>query len=209
LVGTIRALTSADAELMNTKYSTAVIADDRIVISATVPPTFSVAFGDGGDADADANTDSFQSNLTTTPVTTYGNTVTIGTNAGAGWIAWVKSTNTALNSLSTGATIDSIGTVNGTPDDISVATGTPGYVLDVNATTQGGGTGTMTIDAEYNGGTDTGGSLNSTVFEPIASANGTTDGDVFTLVEKARIVATQAAATDYTDTLTIVAAGQF
>lgn len=205
--GTVTTRTSGPATIDSSAYATAVISDDQLVVSATVPATFSVAFGDGGDADANANTDSFTGNLTTTTTPTYGNTVTIGTNAGAGWIAWVKSTNTALNSLSTGATIDSVGSVDGTAETLGAG---GGYVLDVDATTQGGGTGTMTIDTEYNGSTaDQGGSLNSTVFAPIASANGTTDGDVFTLVEKARIVATQAAATDYTDTLTIVAAGQF
>lgn len=81
LTGTVRSLNSSDSELASSKYSTAVITNDQIVISAIVPPTFSVVFGDGGDPDSDANTDSFNGNLSTSIVSTYGNTITITTNA--------------------------------------------------------------------------------------------------------------------------------
>jgi hypothetical protein len=75
------------------------------------------------------------------------------------------------------------------------------------------GTGTVSqaagYGAEYNGTNSTSGGALSTTFQPIAAANGTTDGDVLTLIERAKITAVQAAATDYTDTLTVVAAGRF
>jgi hypothetical protein len=84
----------------------------------------------------------------------------------------------------------------------------------VNVTTDSGtGTGTVSqasnFGAEYNGTNTTSGGTLSTTFQPIAAANGTTDGDVLTLIERAKISAVQAAATDYTDTLTVVAAGRF
>jgi hypothetical protein len=89
-----------------------------------------------------------------------------------------------------------------------------GYVLDTNITTDSAtGTGTVSqaagYGAEYNGTNSTSGGALSTTFQPIAAANGTTDGDVLTLIERAKITAVQAAATDYTDTLTVVAAGRF
>ena len=49
----------------------------------------------------------------------------------------------------------------------------------------------------------------STTFQAIAAANGTTAGDVLTLIERAKVTATQEAAGDYTDTLTVIAAGRF
>jgi len=206
LVGTIRALTSADGELMNSKYATAIISNDQVVVTATVPPTFSFSLS--------GNTDSFTAPLTNASVvSTTGRTVTISTNAASGWVAWIKSANAALNSLSTGGTIATFGTVNDTPDSISFASGNTGYVMDVNlATTAGNCTIAQNVGYgdEYAGAdTDSGGTL-STTFQPVAECTGgASDNENFTMVERARIVTTQAAATDYTDTLTVVGAGRF
>lgn len=199
--GTITTRTSGPATIDTTTYATAVISDDQIVVTATVPPNFSFTLG--------GTTDSFTSNLSTSStVSTTGVTVTIATNAAAGWYTWVKSLNSGLTSATTSQTIATAGTVNGSPSTLS--NGSNGYVLDTNLTTDSGtGTGTVTIDAEYDGsGSNQGGTLSST-FQPIASASGTTDGDVLTLIERATINAVVPAATDYTDTLTVVGAGRF
>jgi hypothetical protein len=116
-----------------------------------------------------------------------------------------------LNSAGTGASIPTAGSVDNSPTDLTSVTG---YVLDVNITTDSAtGTGTVSqaadYGAEYNGTNTTSGGTLSTTFQPIAASSGTTDGDVLTLIERAKISAVQAAATDYTDTLTIVAAGRF
>lgn len=184
-------------------YALSIVSNDQIVVTATVPATFSFALS--------GNTDTFTTNLSTTTTSTSGQTVTIGTNASSGWVAWVKSTNAALNSAATGATIATAGTVDDTPSDLASVNG---YVLDVNITTDSAtGTGTVSqaagYGAEYNGANTTSGGALSTTFQPIAASSGTTDGDVLTLIERAKISAVQAAATDYTDTLTVVAAGRF
>lgn len=185
-------------------YALSIISNDQIVVSATVPATFSFALS--------GNTDSFTTNLSSSAVvSTSGRTVTIGTNAASGWIAWVKSANAALNSVSTGAAIATAGTVNNTPDNLNPTTG---YLLDVDITTDNAtGTGTVTqaanYGAEYAGTTVEEGGTLSTTFQPIAASDGTTAGDVLTLTERAFITAVQAAATDYTDTLTVVGAGRF
>lgn len=199
-VGVITTQTAGPTESETSSYSLSLISDDQIVVSATVPPTFSFALG--------GNTDSFTSNLSTTTTSTTGNTATITTNAANGWMAWVKSSNAALNSASTSATIATAGSIDAAPTDLASTTG---YVLDTNLTTDSGtaGTGTVTIDPEYNGTNTTSGGTLSTSFQPIASANGVTDGDVLTLIERAKITAIQKAANDYTDTLTVVAAGLF
>ncbi len=201
--GTITTRTSGPATIDSSGYALSIVSDDQIVVTATVPATFSFALS--------GNTDTFSGNLGTTTTSTSGKTVTISTNAASGWVAWVKSANAALNSASTSATIATAGTVNDTPSDLASVTG---YVLDVDITTDSGtGTGTITqaagFGAEYAGANATSGGTLSTTFQPIAASDGTTDGDVLTLIERAKISAVQAAATDYTDTLTVVAAGRF
>jgi len=200
-VNTITTTTSADATIDTSNVATYVISDDQIVLTATVPPTFTFTLS--------GNSDTFTSNLSpSSVVSTNGKTVTVGTNAAKGWIAWVKSANAGLSSATTGATISTTGTVDGTPSTLSP--GSNGYVLDVDLTTDSAvGTGTVTIDPEYNGLTTSAGGTLSTSLQKIASSNGTTDGDVITLIARATISAVTAAATDYTDTLTVVGAGNF
>lgn len=201
--GTVTTRASGPTTIDTSGYALAIVSDDQIVVTATVPATFSFALS--------GNTDTFTGNLSTTTVSTSGRTVTIATNAASGWVAWVKSANAALNSASTGASIATAGSVDNSPTDLASATG---YVLDVNITTDSAtGTGTVSqasnYGAEYNGTNVTSGGTLSTAFQPIAASDGTTDGDVLTLIERAKITAVQAAATDYTDTLTVVAAGRF
>jgi len=186
-------------------YATSIVSspDDQIAITASVPATFTFYLS--------GNTDTFAGNLSTTAQLSNGVTATVATNASSGWVTWVKSANAALNSGSTGATIATIGTVDNTVT--ALTGGNYGYLLDVTFTDSGTGTGTVTQSAnygqEYDGNSsNTGGTL-STSFQPIAASNGTTDGDTMTLKALARISAVQAAATDYTDTLTVVAAGRF
>ncbi|MBP9728091.1 MAG: hypothetical protein KBD27_01805 [Candidatus Moranbacteria bacterium] len=202
LVGSITTQLAGPTTIDNSSFALSTITSDQIVVSATVPATFSFTLS--------GNTDTIGT-LSTTTASSAGKTVTIATNAAAGWVAWVKSANAALNSASTGASIATAGTVNNTPSDLAALTG---YVLDVDITTDSGtGTGTVSqasdYGAEYAGANATSGGTLSTTFQPIAAANGTTDGDVLTLIERAKISAVQAAATDYTDTLTVVAAGRF
>lgn len=185
----------------SSSYALSIVSSDSIVISATVPATFTFSLP--------TNTDSFVSNLSTAVTLTSGSVATISTNAAAGWVAWVKSANAALNSVSTGATIATAGAVDNAVTDASA---TDGYFLDVAFTDHATGTGTVTQAAnygqEYDGDATHGGTL-STSFQPVAASSGTTAGDTLTFKELARISAVQAAAADYTDTLTVVAAGRF
>lgn len=201
--GTITTRTSAPATIDSSGYAFSIVSDDQIVVTATVPSTLTFALS--------GNTDTFTSNLSTTTTSTSGRTVTVATNAAAGWVAWVKSANAALNSAGTGASISTAGSVDNTPTDLA---SNVGYVLDVDITTDSGtGTGTVTqasnYGAEYAGSNSTSGGTLSTTFQPIAAASGTTDGDILTLIERAKISAVQAAASDYTDTLTVVVAGRY
>ena len=196
--------TSTGTDLDTAQYALATIADDQIVVSATVTPIFTFALS--------GNTDTFSGALSPSSViSTSGKTASIATNADSGWIAWVKSANQGLLSASAGKTITTTGTVNGAAETLT--TGTEGYGLDVDITTDSAtGDGTVSqaanYGAEYNGTATTVGALSST-FQAIAASNGTTAGDVLTLTERATISAVTPAASDYTDTLTVIAAGRF
>jgi hypothetical protein len=199
--GTITTQKSGPTTIDTSGFALSVVSNDQVVVNATVPATFSFSLP--------TNTLTFLSNLTTTPVLTGTSVATIATNAHSGWVAWVKSANAALNSASTGATIPTAGSIDNAVTDVSA---TNGYFLDVAFTDSGVGTGTVTQAAnygqEYDGDATHGGTL-STTFQPVAASSGTTDGDTLTFTALAKISAVQAAASDYTDTLTIIAAGRF
>lgn len=203
LVGTITTELAGPTTIDSSSFALSIITNDQIVVTATVPATFTFSLS--------GNTDTFASNLSTTTTSTSGRTVTIGTNAASGWVAWVKSANAALSSTSASSIIATAGSLDNTPTDLASNTG---YVLDVDITTDSAtGTGVVSqatnYGAEYAGANTTSGGTLSTTFQPIGASSGTTDGDVLTLIERAKITAIQAAATDYTDTLTVVAAGRF
>ncbi len=198
---TIFTRTGADAGTADTKtVAVPTIADDQIVITATVSPTFTFVFNN--------NAQNMGTLSTGSVVSGGGTTVTVTTNAAGGWNAWALSANAALNSVAAGNyTIDTSGTIDAAPTTLS--TGAEGYVLDVDATTDAGGGGTLSIAGEYNGGTTSAGGTLSTSYQLIASANGAAAGDVVTLIPRATISGLTPAASDYTDTLTVVGAGIF
>jgi hypothetical protein len=187
------------------------ISNDQIVITAAVPPTFNFALS--------SNTDSFTANLSTSSVvSTNGRTVTITSNAASGWIAWVKDLNGSSGAAtkgalkSTSASNYTIPTTNANAlgsASHTLSTGSEDYGLGVTLTTDAGGGGTVSIDAAYDGTSTKAGVLDPTNFRPIASANGTANGDVITLTGRATISGNTPAATDYTDTLTVIGAGNF
>lgn len=199
--GSISVTTSGDAEIDGGNYATAVISDDQVVVTATVPATFSFALG--------SNTQSLGTLSTGSISSGSGVSVTIGTNAGNGWVGWVLSANAGIDSATTGDSVDTVGTVDDATSTLSA--GTEGYVLDADLTTDSAtaGTGTVTVDLEYDGDTTAKGGTLSTTFTEFATADGPTDSDVITLIPRVAISALTQAATDYTDTLTVVAAGNF
>ena len=199
IYNTLFTRTGSDATTADTKdVAVPTIADDQIVVTATVAPTFTFVFG---------NNAQNLGTLTTSAVTSGSGTgITITTNAASGWKAWVKSSNIGLPSTAASDTIDTTGSVDGSPTTLSA--GSEGYVLDVDLTADGSNGGVVTIDPEYNGGANAGGTLSNS-FQSIATATGPASSDVITLVPKVAISGLIKAASDYTDTLTVVGAGNF
>jgi hypothetical protein len=183
--------------------------DDTIVITAVVPPSFIFTLS--------GYTDTFAANLDPlSVVSTAGVTATVTTNAKGGWIAWAKDLFQGLHSTAATYTIPTAGTV-GDAASTQLTPGTEGYVMDSIMTTDAAGGCTVGIDADYDGTsqaqpTRSGGTLAST-YQRIASCTGaapaTANGDVITMTERAAISGVTPAGTDYTDSITVVGAGNF
>lgn len=197
---TVTTYTAGSAVIDTATVQSYYITNDQVLITANVPPTFTFTLS--------GSTDAFTTDLSSTAISaTNGRTVTVSTNAAKGWIGWVKSANQALTSATTSESIGTTGTVDAAPSVCLM--GTDCYLLDADKTTTGSGTGTLTIEPEYNGiGTTDGGTLSSS-FQPFVARTGKTTGDVITLIAKASMLATKGAASDYTDTLTVIGAGNF
>ncbi len=188
------------ASVDTTKVAIRVISDDQITVTAVVPPIFNFAL--------DGNSTAFTAELAPGSVTsTTGRTVTVNTNAKTGWIAWAKDSDATLGlrSASVGHTIPS--RTAGT--NTTLAAGSDGYLWGVSAIAQGSGGGTTSADAAYDAtGTNHGAGLDGTL-RPVASSTGTASNAVVTLTARAAISATTPAAADYSDTITVVGAGNF
>lgn len=195
--GTVTTRTSVPANIDSSPFSTASIADDQIVVTASVPQAFSFALSGNTDALGGLSTGS----VATSPTP---RTVTVNTNAKNGWLVWAKDSSTGLNSALAAKTIAS--TTPGTNSTLSA--GTEGYNTGVT-TSQAGGTGTVNVAAAFVGGSlGKGGGLDTSL-RTLVTSNGTADTAVLTLKNNAAIATLTPAATDYTDTITVVGAGLF
>lgn len=195
--GTVTTRATGPVTIDSSGYSTASVTGDQIVVTATVPSTFSFALS--------ANTDALGT-LTTGSVTTSPTprTATISTNAKNGWQVWAKDSNTGLNSSTASKTIAS--TTPGT--NSTLVAGTEGYNTGIT-TSQVGGTGTITVAAPFVGtAAGQGGGLDTSL-RSLATSNGTADTAVLTIKNNVAINATTPGASDYTDTITVIGAGLF
>lgn len=200
IIHTIFTRDSGDTSTGDTKdIAVPTISNDQISITASVAPTFTFVFNN--------NSQSLGLLSSSSIISGSGTTITITTNGPSGWVALAKSTSAGLASVNASNTIATSGTVDGSPTTLT--TNTDGYVLDVDETTDAGGGGTVTIAGEYDGATTSAGGTLSTTLQSIATADGTANGDVLTLIPRVTISGVTKAASDYTDTLTIVGAGIF
>lgn len=194
--GSITTRDSVPATIDTAGYSTASITDDQIVVSATVPQSFSFALSGNTDSLGTLSTGSVSSSPTP-------RTATVNTNAKNGWLVWASSANSGLASASASSTINA--TTPGSNSTLSA--GTAGYNTGVTSS-QASGTGSITVAAPFVGGASTGGGLDNTL-RTLASSNGTANTAVLTMTNNVAISPTTPAASDYTDTITVIGAGLF
>lgn len=195
--GTVTTQDSGPATIDTATYNTASIADDQIVVTATVPSVFSFALSANTDALGTLST----SSVTTSPTP---RTATVNTNAKNGWQVWARDSSTGLSSASASSTISS--TTPGTNSTLSA--GTTGYNTGITSS-QVGGTGTITVAAPFVGtAAGQGGGLDTSL-RSLATSTGTADTAVLTIKNNVAISPTVPAASDYTDTVTVIGAGLF
>lgn len=197
--GTVTTRTSVPATVDSAPFSTASISNDEIVVTATVPSTFSFALSGNTDALGTLSTGS----VTTSPTP---RTATINTNAGMGWMVWAKEGDLSPGLTSATASYTIAATTPGTNSTLSA--GTQGYNMGITSS-QVGGSGTITVAAPFVGtAAGQGGGIDTTL-RTLASSNGTADTAVLTIKNNVAISGTTAAAADYTDTITIIGGGLF
>lgn len=197
--GIVTTQTNVPATIDSSTFATATIADDQIVVTASVAETFSFALVGTNDTMGAIPTNAVRSSPSPS-------VATINTNAKNGWSAWAKDLNTGLNSASASKTIAS--TTPGTNSTLNAGGGTEGYNTGV-VSSQVGGLGTVTVATPFVGGSSgRGGGLN-TALQTIATSNGTAQDSSLTLTNNATISTITPAASDYRDVITIVAAGLF
>jgi hypothetical protein len=194
LTGTIQTQTAGSAPIDTINWATAIISNDQIAVTASVPSTFSFSLS--------GNTATLGTLTTSGATSASAITASVSTNANNGFLSWVKSANAGLNSPSSGGTLPSASFV-ATGGNIVDMASTSGYVLDVQNTSS------STITAYYAGNGSTSGGNLSTNYQQTASSAAPVNNAQFTLAVRARAAATTKAATDYADTLTVSASGQF
>jgi hypothetical protein len=199
--GTVVTRTSVPADIDTGTYATATVTNDQVLVTATVNPSFQMSFS-GGTTDAlgTLTTGAVASNSTVT--------MTVNTNAKNGWMAWAKDVNTGIRSTAASYTIASTGVGSASQ---ALAAGTEGYNLGVSySQTSGTCTAGTAVDGNFDkaGGSNKGGGLDTTL-RTLLTCGGTTNAGVITPTNFAAINGATAAATDYSDTETFVAAGLF
>lgn len=171
---------------------------DQIAVTASVSATMTFSLS--------ANSIALGT-LSTSSVTSGNVTQTVSTNARNGYVSWIQGTSTTggtgggLHSTTANADITSPSSFP-TVTDLASATG---VVVDADS-----GTNSPTINTGYDGTNSTsGGHFDGGTFHEVSSKSGAQSGTTVTLNVRAKIASTQAAASDYSDTLVVSAAGSF
>ena len=201
--GSVITYNSSGSPVETFQYATSILSGtngEQVQVTATVSATFSFALSGG---DSSHNLPLGVLNSATPTTSPYAVTATVSTNAHNGFLSWVKGTNSdGLHSPTAGGTgITSPGTY---PTVTDLASNT-GYGIFAQA-----GTNSPSIAAGYTSANGTSvGHIDSTQYDLLASLTGQQSGTTFTIGARAKPLATQLAATDYSDTLTVIAAGSF
>ncbi len=200
----VNSLTSAPAIIDTTVTPTYVTnaTGDQVTVTGSVAPNFSFSLS--------ANTDTIPAVDPSSIQTSTGNVfMTVATNSPLGYTAYVKSQNAQLQSAAHPGTPITTGTFDGSPDVVAAGTTKYGFVPSTG-TACSTCSGVPAYDGEFAVADGThAGSFNSTSFASFVSHAGYTSGDQINIKERDAVNAAIANANDYSDVLTIVAAGNF
>lgn len=186
------ALVTVGSDSQNAAFDVLSSGSNAYSITGTVAPTFTMSLS--------TTTDTFPGNLSAAALTlSSGVTATVNTNAPYGWGLYAMDSNAGLHSTTAGHTVNSVST--GSNHTMNGGTiGTEAYALGISAN--------ATANYAYGGGT-TGGGLSSSAYNEVASSASAANGVTQVFHELADISPTTQAGNDYTDTITVIGAGQF
>lgn len=187
-------------------YITTASTGDQVTVTGSVAPNFTFSLSSATDTIPAVDPSSMQTS-------TGGVFMNVATNSPLGYTAYVKSQNAQLTSTLRPGTPITTGTFDGTPDTLTPGTTKYGF-FTYTGTACSTCIGVPVYDAEYavpggSGNTTQAGSFNGTNFASFVSHANYTSGDQIFLKERDAVSASVAQANDYTDVLTIVAAGNF
>ncbi|MGH7157069.1 MAG: hypothetical protein ACREGG_03100, partial [Candidatus Saccharimonadales bacterium] len=205
LTGSVTTQDATPATIDSGDYGVDVVGSgaDQVTVNATVNPTFTMALANTTDTLPTLSVGSVKTSPTPP-------TATINTNAANGWYFWGNDSNQGLKSTTAGNYTIPSDCSGGAGANSTLAAGAEGYNIGAVATSQAGGTGTVSIDSHFTGGSlGEGGGLCSGNYQTIATSTGTASNSLLTLTNNAAISGITKAATDYTDVETFVGAGLF
>jgi hypothetical protein len=197
--GVMELTDATPASSETTVYALSIVAEDQVTVDADVPATFTFTVPDTAMDHGTLSTGSVDTDAQSSGMAVY-------TNAENGWIAWMKADSTNGFGLYSTSAADTIGDRVADGDTLATAgAGTEDWLVSVSLGASG------TVVTEFDGNeTTTGGRLPADgTFEQIASHTTVSDDDTITLTSIAAIGSTNKAASDYQETLTVVAAGNF
>jgi hypothetical protein len=182
-------------------YATATLSNDQIAVSASVGSTFSFSLS--------GNTATLPALTSVNPVSATAINATVSTNATKGWNMWAADAGGTIGLRSANAlkTIPYSPAVNVAA--AALTANNEGY--NIGAGTAGTGTCTGVVDDgnfASSGTSYKGGGLDATL-RSLAVSTGVADNCQLPLTVNASISSTTPPATDYTGTITVVAAGNF
>lgn len=204
--GTVTTRSAVPADIDTGTYQTATITDDQIAVTATVGASFTFTLA--------SNSASLGTLTSTGPSNSTAIDATISSNSQAGWEMWAADLNTTKGLTSTTASYTIANATGGyTPaagnTAAALSVGTEGYNLGAGTASGTTCTGVTTDGNFASGGTSyKGGGLDGTLRQ-LASATGVASSCALPLTINAEVSATTPAASDYSGSMTIVAAGNF
>jgi hypothetical protein len=205
LVGSVTTNIVGPTVIDTGQYATASLTattGNNFVVNATVNPNFSFSISQT----STTLTPSLDPTHEATDVTPT--TSTLNTNATNGWFVWGSDTFSGLRSATAAYTINVSGHAV-SPNTASTSTTGSDYFITGITSAQTSGSGTITVATPFVGSLHHGSAFDHTTQDLLASSNGTANNAVLTYTNYADVGATTPAATDYTDTITLVAAGSF
>ena len=201
LTGSVATQTTGGVASDSGNYATSIVSNDQVAVSASVNPSFTFSLS--------SNAASLGALSTAGPTASSAINGSVSTNAPQGWQMWAAdaSGNGGLRSTTAGKTISY--TPSAGSAVVTLTNAAEGYNLGAGTASGTTCTGVTTDTLFADGGTAfRGGGLDGTL-RSLAVSTGVANACALPLKVNASIVGSTPAANDYSDVITVIAAGRF